>query len=165
MKIVIIIVLFLVLIAGCFWFALRSVTEDISDKAPYAEMLNDSVLTSKEMVLAKNLPEFKVKEQIFISEDTALFEGVEKIAPLPVNTTVRFSKAFEHTGGTSGITSILLIGLVRANNKDYEIEYRISIPNYDFNVEKDSKEFQVENERKFKELFSISPVNKIPPSS
>ncbi len=58
MKIVIIIVLFLVLIAGCFWFALRSVTEDVSDKAPYAEMLNHSVLTTKEMVLAKNLPEF-----------------------------------------------------------------------------------------------------------
>lgn len=164
MKIVIIIVLFLVLIAGWFWFALRSITEDVSDKAPYAEMLNHDVLTMKEMVLAKNLPEFKMKEQIFISEDTALFEGVEKIAQLPVNSTVRFSKAYEHTGGTSGITSILLIGSVRANNKDYEIEYRISNPDENFLVGKDDKKFLLQSKKRFYEFFSIPSAGKIVPS-
>jgi hypothetical protein len=165
MKIIIIIVLLFVLVAGWFWFVLRSVTEDVSDKAPYSEMINQDVFTLKEMVLAKNLPEFKMKEKIFISEDTTLFEGVEKIAQLPINTEVKFSKVYEHTGGTSGITSILLIGIVRINSQDYEIEYQMSMPNYDFNVEKDSKKFRLKSEYKFNKLFSIPYAGKITPSS
>ncbi len=164
MKIVIIIVLFLVLVAGWFWFALRSITEDVSDKAPYTEMLNHDVLTMKEMVLAKNLPEFKIKEQIFISEDTALFEGVEKIAQLPVNTSLRFSKAYEHTGGTSGITVIVLTGNITTDNKDHKIEYQMLNPDENFLLGKDDKKFLLQSKKRFYEFFSIPSAGKIAPS-
>jgi hypothetical protein len=45
------IITIIVLVAGWFWFVLRSVTEDVSDKAPYSEMINQDVFTLKEIKL------------------------------------------------------------------------------------------------------------------
>ena len=154
MKIIItIIVILTLLMAGFCWFVLRSTLKDISDKAPYSEMLHDRMMTRREMVLAKNLPEFKVKEQLYISENTILFEGVKKIAKLPKNTEVKFLKAYEFTGGTSGITRIVLTGDVKINNVLYKIEYQMSIPIDDFTVKTGSKEFLQKSEQVFNELF------------
>ena len=154
MKIIItIIVILTLLMVGFCWFVLRGKIKDISDKAPYSEMLRDKMMTRREMVLAKNLPEFKVKEPLYISENTILFEGVEKIAKLPKNTEVKFLKAYAHTGGTSGITRIVLTGEVKINNVLHKIEYQMSIPIDDFTVKTDSKEFLQKSEEVFNELF------------
>ncbi len=75
------------------------------------------------MVLAKNFPPFKIKELNVIGENNHLDDRAEKIAVVPINSEVIFLKAFEHTGGTSGFTNILLVGELKLDNKVYKMEY------------------------------------------
>lgn len=156
MRIIIIIITFLLLVVGVFWFVLSAKIDDITKIKPYSSMLNVSLLANRELVLAKNLPEFKIKEENLITEDTILFEGVKKIALLPTNTDIKFLKAFEHTGGTTGITTIVLVGEVTVDNKVYKMEYLIHPEIIDFNIKKDSKEFAQINVDYFNKIFQLN---------
>lgn len=112
-----------ILLIGIFYMALRSTDTDVSSKEPYTAVLNQTFYTEREAILAKNLPAFTIKEVNFITEDTALFEGVEKMAVLPKGTRLLFSHAFHHKNGVSGVSQSVLVGKVWVNNKAFDIEY------------------------------------------
>ncbi|MFT3703560.1 MAG: hypothetical protein QM802_14450 [Agriterribacter sp.] len=113
----------IIVLIGIFYLALRSTNKDVSKKEPYTSFIGKTLYTQRASVLAKNLPEFNVKEAYFITEDTNLFEGVEKIAPLPKGTKLQFVNAIHHKNGTSGFSQSLLIGKVWVNDKWFDIEY------------------------------------------
>lgn len=106
-----------------FYVALRSTNADVTARPPYASVMNTALTTNTRLTLAKNLPQFVVSEPYFLTADTQLFEGVEKVAELPAGTVVQFQRALHHTGGVSGVTSSFLIGEVEANGARYRVEF------------------------------------------
>jgi hypothetical protein len=123
MKITALIAGFILLFVVAFWYVLRDTTKEVSAQEPYRQVLYKELYTTQPSVLAKNLPEFSKKKSFFITEDTTLFEGVEKIADLPVGTKLRFEGAYEIQHGTSGHRYSILTGKVRIQDIEYDFEY------------------------------------------
>jgi hypothetical protein len=122
-TVILIIVLALIVIVGVFYFALRDTTRDVSHQVPYADLLNRPLYTQTESMLAKNLEAFHREEINFITTDTKLFEGVEPLANLALDTKIIFTKAIHYRNGVSGVTHSVLMGKVWVNEKEFPFEY------------------------------------------
>lgn len=125
-KIIIILLLLIITVGLYFYVVLSGKITNATTKQPYANFMNKVLLTKREITLAKNLPEFCIKEKYFITEDKELFEGVEKITVLPKETKITFINAFHYKNGTSGVTQSILIGKTWVESLKKEIFFEYS---------------------------------------
>lgn len=91
-KLIAIVVVVLAAMAGIFYVALKDTTEEVSNREPYASLIGNTLIFERQAVLARNLPQFKMFEDNFISEETNLYEGVEKIRTIKPGTSFIFTK-------------------------------------------------------------------------
>lgn len=127
-KIIVLIVLVIVLLLLVFyWMILRNTTEDVSKKEPYLSILNTDFKTSSELLLIENTSIQNLKQdypkELTVGSDIDASRVAHIV--LPINSTIRFTKAIHFRNATSGIQHALLLGNVKVKNTttEYKVVY------------------------------------------
>lgn len=102
------------------YMVLTPKTKDVSDVAPFAELMNRPVKTVKRTIIFEHPITAPNENYPYVLEDGTIFglqANLKKIVDLPVGTTVTFDLANFITGGVSGTTAAYLYGTVFSEEK------------------------------------------------
>ncbi|MEZ4974457.1 MAG: hypothetical protein R2820_14185 [Cyclobacteriaceae bacterium] len=123
MKLIAIVVTALVVLIAIFYVALKDTKQNVSVSEPYASLIGKTLVVERDVVLARNLAQFKMFEDNFISEEANLYEGVEKIRTIKPGTSFAFTNAFHYRNAVSGVTHSVLIGKITDQQPPVSFEY------------------------------------------
>ncbi|MGE0589472.1 MAG: hypothetical protein AB7O48_12920 [Cyclobacteriaceae bacterium] len=123
MKLIAIVVTALVVLIAIFYVALKDTKQNVSVNEPYASLIGKTLIVEQDVVLARNLAQFKMFEDNFISEEANLYEGVEKIRTIKSGTSFTFTNAFHYRNAVSGVTHSVLIGKIKDQQPPVSFEY------------------------------------------
>jgi len=112
-----VILVFILLVAGVFYIALRNTRTDVSTKEPYARYLGELILVKPAYVVKNDFP--IVKENLLVDDPT----GYTQALTLAAGTKVKLISAIHYRNGVSGVTHSLMLGLVQTENGLIQFEY------------------------------------------
>ncbi len=113
-EIVILSIIFLILCFISFlYFVLRTKKKDVTNVAPYIEIMNKKLILERDMLLVKNVNDyaFYEKEYIIVEKDAVLGEEIIDRNLLKAGTSITIKQAKLYTNGVSGTTQSMVLGL------------------------------------------------------
>lgn len=119
--IILVLVVFLILLLGLFYFVLRDKKKDVSNEKPFVEFIDKNLYTKKRCVLAKN-PGIPVKDSHpYIIEDGSSWriEDVEILKEIPLGTSFTIQSVELHKGAVSGTTTCYLLGKINLDSEEF----------------------------------------------
>lgn len=111
------VLIFILLVIGIFYVALRNTRTDVSAKEPYATHLGEVTLV-RPAYLVKN--DFPITEENLLVDDDA---GYAQVLTLPPGTKVNLTSAIHYRNGVSGVTHSLVLGSAQTENGLIPFEY------------------------------------------
>lgn len=125
-TIVLIILAIIAIFIFLLYYVLKNTTKDVSDKEPYAEIMNKQIVTIDDAVYIENTTHLDIKEYPNELQDHQNIDlSRVKHTVVPKGSIVEFNKAISIKGGTSGFTNSYLLGTLtlKETNKKIPIVY------------------------------------------
>ena len=110
------ILVFILLVVGVFYIALRNTRTDVSAKEPYVKYLGEVILVKPAYVVKNDFP---IAEEYLVVDDSASSQALT----LANGTKVKLTSAIHYRNGVSGVTHSLVLGSVQTENGLIEFEY------------------------------------------
>lgn len=110
------ILVFILLVVGVFYIALRNTRTDVSTKEPYARYLGEVMLVKPAYVVKNDFP---IAEEYLLEDDST---GSQTLT-LAAGTKVKLTSAIHYRNGVSGVTHSLVLGSVQTEKGLIQFEY------------------------------------------
>lgn len=107
------------------YFSLRNKYFDVSDKAPFAALINSTPVTQKRSVIAASPEQIVNDKYPTVLEDGANYgvENLEIVKKIPLGTPLKIEQVQLRKGGVSGSTTCYIFGSVSVDQKTYFFSY------------------------------------------
>lgn len=110
------ILVFILLVVGIFYIALRNTCTDVSAKDPYARYLGEVMLVKPAYVVKNDFP---IAEEYLLVDDST---GSQALT-LATGSKVKLTSAIHYRNGVSGVTHSLILGSVQTEKGLIQFEY------------------------------------------